>query len=242
MKANRIHFVSRRSGSRIAILLAVTVGMLGIVTQGQAVTRALTINEHGQGSYMEADGSTGTLSTETIQYDMGSAGSPHVVSATLFISPWSITAGDVILHEDSTDGPVSDVIRFLQANMFTHPVGTNPNDHGIIFFSDTDTSDENPADSAPADVGIPTGHVDPSGFTIPNWHFVDVIEAHLSLGRGNGADYTATGTVPNIPGTDDIPNQVVNYTFVSDAVPEPTTGIMVGLGLVGMLSFLRRCR
>ena len=149
-----------------------------------------------------------------LQLDPGPGGLPNALT---FTTPAGLVQGDLVLLEPG--GGYSDLIRW------------NANNATLVFYSDIETSDLPPFDSA--DIGLPTAFY-PNVFS--------VTETGLF-----GQPYSETGPngyvyVPAVgqPGSD--PNNPLNqptYIIISD-VPEPGTVALVGLSLVGALAVIRR--
>jgi hypothetical protein len=150
-----------------------------------------------------------------LQLDPGPGGLPNALT---FTTPVGLVAGDLVLQEPG--GGISDLIRW------------NANNATLVFYSDIETSDLPPFDSA--DIGLPTAFY-PNVFS--------VTETGLF-----GQPYSETGPngyvyVPAVgqPGYDpsNTPGNQPTYTIISD-VPEPGTVALVGLSLVGALAVIRR--
>lgn len=227
MKADRIHFMSRRSASRMGILLAATLGMLSIVTQGQAiVTRTLTINANGTISGQDWDGTIiSSLGYETTDYDIGPAGSPNVIhNVKIYFAPWSVTQGDVFIN---TECATCGVIRFLQDSMFPQLDASGVKQHGIIFFTD------------PTVVSILKSEFllgqhpvyQSNGQTINPWYTYGPIISDTGVWQ-----YEATGDFPYLPGTGGpIPYQKVDYTFIAVCPDTGSPLLLMGIALAGLV-------
>ena len=148
-----------------------------------------------------------------LQLDPGPGGLPNALT---FTTPVGLVAGDLVLQEPG--GGISDLIRW------------NANNATLVFYSDIETSDLPPFDSA--DIGLPTAFY-------PN--VCSVTETGLF-----GQPYSETGPngyvyvpLPGQPGYDPSnPGNQPTYTIIS--VPEPGTVALVGLSLVGVLAVIRR--
>lgn len=173
----------------------------------------------GQGFTLQVDENgngllNGAFHPGFLQLDPGPGG---LSNALTFTTPAGLVAGDLLLHEPS--GGESDLIRW-NAN------GT------LVFYSDIETNGLPPFDLA--DIGLP-------GTSYPNG--VSVIETGLfgqpySEAGPNGYVYIP---LPGQPGFDpsNPPGNQPTYIIISD-IPEPGIVSLVGLGLMGLLSVIRR--
>jgi hypothetical protein len=148
-----------------------------------------------------------------LQNDPGPGGLPNALTYT---TPAGLVVGDLLIHEPS--GQESDLIRW--------------NDNAtLVFYSDLPQGEppEIPPDAA--DIGLPTGSY-PNGLSVIE---TGVLGYPYSETGWNGYVYTPLagqpGYNPAAPGS--------TYIIISD-VPEPTSLMLVVVGLVGALMIRRR--
>jgi hypothetical protein len=153
----------------------------------------------------------------SLQNDPGPGGLPNALTFTL---PIAGVVGDLLIHEPVSGE--SDLIRW--------------NGNGtLVFYSDIPLEQgEIPND---ADIGLPQQSyggisVTEAGLVLQP---VPAMVAYSENGM-NGYIYTPT---PGQPGYD--PNNAATYVIISD-IPEPSSVILVGVGLIGLLAVSRRQR
>jgi hypothetical protein len=133
---------------------------------------------------------------------------------TLFYTlPTTVTSGDILLFEPGQQGP-SDLIRFVQNRMY--------------FFSELEPTDVAPFDLADGLVIPPVNPTTPV-----------VLLDEAGVEGNNGATWKPL--TPADPGFAAAVGPSVTYNFVSDAVPEPNTLALLGLG-GGLLIVAQRRR
>jgi hypothetical protein len=149
-----------------------------------------------------------------LQNDPGPGGLPNALTYT---TPGGLVVGDLLLHEPGTGE--SDLVRWN-------------NNATLVFYSDIGDGDS-------ADIGLP-------GASWPN--AISLIETGLVLEpfpmmvpySENGMNGYIYVPLPGQPGYDmNNPGNQPTYIIISD-VPEPSTVVLVGLSLAGLLSVIRR--
>jgi len=148
--------------------------------------------------------------------DPGPGGLPNALT---FTTPAGLVAGDLLLQEPG--GGLSDLIRW------------NPNNATLVFYSDIDTNDQPPFDSA--DIGFP-------GASYANT--LSVFETGLFGSpyseATNGYVYVPLVGQPGYyPAAG--PNNQPTYIIISD-IPEPSTLALLILGMGGLLTACLRNR
>jgi hypothetical protein len=142
-------------------------------------------------------------------------------STLAYLLPFNVVRGDLILTEGAAAPPtITDIVRF----------DTNTTYGNVAyFFSDLPEPGETPVPLA--DTGIPAP-----------WALLSVIQPELGPEGNNGAIYV-TGF--NNPGAAIVGGVTysVTYGIVSDSkVPEPSTLVLLGSGLLGLLAYAWRKR
>lgn len=146
-------------------------------------------------------------------------------NALAYDTPDGIVVGDLLLLEPG--GGVSDLIRFLHGGV-------------LVFYSDISDIDIDPSTGLPrhdlADIGLP-GALYPNVVTNMETGLFGASYREHPTTTSNGFVYIPTAGQPGyyeiFPGTQ------ATYIIISD-IPEPSTVMLVGLSLVGLLAVSRR--
>jgi len=173
----------------------------------------LTFDEFSNGLISNPTGSTPVPITGTVIPDpTAPAGSSATVLA--FPLPMPVITGDVRIWETTLgSGPLSDVLRFTNAagNVNGALVGNL-----MLFYSDAAEPD---APGAPADTfGIPTTLFPRDGGGI--------LQTPVGNEAANGFTWTPNG-----------PNDNIYVGFSDGTIPEPSSIILFGLGILGPLGY-----
>jgi hypothetical protein len=135
-----------------------------------------------------------------------------LTNALTYGLPFAGVAGDVVMLEPEDEIESSELVELSDVIRF--------NGNGtLVFYSD---SDEERGESDPADTGFPTQYY-------TNMVFISEVGPE-------GANYAYYTPTAGQPGYD--PSNPT-YLFISD-IPEPSTVMLVGLSLAGLLAFKRR--
>jgi PEP-CTERM motif-containing protein len=206
---------------RIASLIVAT-ALLALPHPAKAQFQA-NIDENGGGSYFGPNGEGHTWGGFVT---LSSPPVYHLEAAFASVTPpgpsFIPTPGDILISESATAQIPSDLLRF----------DANGN---LTVFSDKESSDLPPFDLA--DVGVPA-----PGTNVVSLLETDQFGGPAVEGKENGifGYQAAPGTPGGFPaGT----VGTVVYNFISDAaVPEPSTFVLAGCGMLGLLAVCRMRR
>jgi hypothetical protein len=156
----------------------------------------------------------------TLQNDPGPGGLPLALTYT---TPAGLVVGDLLLHEPG--GAESDLIRWN-------------NNATLVFYSDIPIEPgEIPND---ADIGLPGQFYPGNGVSVTETGLVlnpvPMMVPYSENGM-NGYIYVPTVGQPGYNAGN--PGNPATYIIISD-IPEPSTVMLVGLSLAGLLSVIRR--
>jgi hypothetical protein len=170
----------------------------------------ITVNEAGHGTLLFPGGSP-IPTTGTLQADPGPGGQSSVLTYNL-LGPPSLLAGDLLIFDPNTT--FSDVVRFNSAG-----TGSPGYPASLVFYS-------NPSDGIDslADTLSP-----PSSFYSNHISLTEV-----DIGGVEQVIYTPNDAQPGF-----IAGFSVTYDIISDT-PEPSSVILLGSGLLGVLGVARR--
>jgi hypothetical protein len=176
----------------------------------------ITVDEDGHG-LLDFGPAGSTPMPGVLARDPGPGGLASVLTYDL-LGPPALTAGDVLLRD--SNGMILDVVRF-------NPAGTGSPSYraSLLFYSDNLDGFDDEADT-------------PGPPTLLYTNFVIIPEVGME-GGGDGAIYTPRVGQPGF-----VPGFAVTYNLISDspAVPEPTTMLLLGTGLIVVGSRLRKSR
>jgi hypothetical protein len=196
--------------------LFVVFGLLTLVAGSTSAQQIVQFDEYG----------VGTLNGNPLPFYI--APSPFAIdpisglSTLTYQLPFPVRDGDLFLNEGTTTPPISsDLVRF----------GNNSIGGVIYFFSD-------PLD--PSDIGVPLAD-NPFGVPPPNAVGFPVLFANeTGIEGSNGYVYTPN---PNLGDPGMFPGALVTYSILSDGqVPEPSTFVLLGMGVVGLSAYTCRKR
>jgi PEP-CTERM motif len=206
-------FNAMRSLQKLLGILAFIVLLSIFAGNSSAGPINITLDEYGNGSF-NGQHFNGFMDEDPLYPNLPAMWYPYPNDVT----PSAL--GDFILVEPSTQTTISDVIRFEP--------------EGIFFMSDMESGDHAPADTLPTITNAQwanpnNGYLTPYGYTV------------MTNDPGDdfafGAVYTPTLSYQ--PGY--YQGSQTTYTFISD-VPEPSTLILLGVGISGLLAIVWRRR
>jgi hypothetical protein len=194
------------------IVIILVIGLLTLVAGSVSAQQNVKIDEYG----------TGTLNGNPLPF--GIVPDPiSGLSTLMYQLPFPVRDGDLFLTEGQTTPPInSDLVRF----------GNNTVGGVIYFFSD-------PLD--PSDIGVPLAD-NPFGVPPPNAVGLPIVSLPEQGVEGNNGIVYTPNPAAGDPGA--FPGALVTYTILSDSVPvpEPSTFILLGMSVLGLLVYAWRKR